>query len=90
MFVANASWSQEALLRQVRSFVLPAIEKAADQSLDRQAATGFPKKGVHFLLASPRRITGNSASRTICQIAVSLSVAGEHASLPIAFRLYLS
>ena len=27
-FVANADWSQEALLRQVRTFVLPAIEKS--------------------------------------------------------------
>ena len=36
-FVANADWSQEALLRQVRTFVLPAI---VDD-------TGFQKKGVH-------------------------------------------
>ncbi len=46
-FVANADWSQEALLRQVRTFVLPAIEKSGGVRAWIVDDTGFPKKGVH-------------------------------------------
>jgi SRSO17 transposase len=46
-FFANADWSQEALLRQVRTFVLPAIEKSGRIRAWIVDDTGFPKKGVH-------------------------------------------
>ena len=46
-FVANADWSQEVLLRQVRTFVLPAIEKSGGVRAWIVDDTGFPKKGVH-------------------------------------------
>jgi hypothetical protein len=36
-----------------------------------------------------RQYCGQLGKQDNCQIAVSLSVANEHASLPIAFRLYL-
>src|SRR5271157_5276404 len=48
-FVANADWSQEALLRQVRTFVLPAIEKSGGVRAWIVEDTGFPKKGVHSI-----------------------------------------
>ena len=50
--------------------------------------TGFPKKGVHSVGVA-RQYCGQLGKQDNCQIAVSLSVANEHASLPIAFRLYL-
>ena len=50
--------------------------------------TGFPKKGVHSV-GVVRQSCGQLGKQDNCQIAVSLSVANEHASLPIAFRLYL-
>jgi SRSO17 transposase len=87
-FVANADWSQEALLRQVRTFVPPAIEKSGGVKVWIVDDTGFPKKGVHSVGVA-RQYCGQLGKQDNCQIAVSLSVANEHASLPIAFRLYL-
>src|ERR1700675_4231094 len=87
-FVANADWSQEALLRQVRTFVLPAIEKSGGVKAWIADDTGFPKKGVHSVGVA-RQYCGQLGKQDNCQTAVSLSVANEHASLPIAFRLYL-
>ncbi len=87
-FVANADWSQEALLRQVRTLVLPAIEKSGAVTAWIVDDTGFPKKGVHSVGVA-RQYCGQLGKQDNCQIAVSLSVANEHASLPIAFRLYL-
>ena len=87
-FVANADWSQEDLLRRVRTFVLPAIEKSGRISAWIVDDTGFPKKGVHSVGVA-RQYCGQLGKQDNCQIAVSLSVANEHASLPIAFRLYL-
>jgi len=87
-FVANADWSQEALLRQVRTFVLPAIEKSGRIRAWIVDDTGFPKKGVHSVGVA-RQYCGQLGKQDNCQIAVSLSATNEHASLPIAFRLYL-
>ena len=49
---------------------------------------GFPKKGVHSAGVA-RQYCGQLGKQDNCQVAVSLSVANEHASLPIAFRLSL-
>ena len=87
-FVANADWSQEDLLRRVRTFVVAAIEKSGRISAWIVDDTGFPKKGVHSVGVA-RQYCGQLGKQDNCQIAVSLSVANEHASLPIAFRLYL-
>ena len=87
-FVANADWSQEDLPRRVRAFVLPAIEKSGKISAWMVDDPGFPKKGVHSVGVA-RQYCGQLGKQDNCQVAVSLSVANEHASLPIAFRLYL-
>jgi len=87
-FVANADWSQEDLLRRVRTLVLPAIEKSGRIRAWIIDDTGFPKKGVHSVGVA-RQYCGQLGKQDNCQIAVSLTVANEHASLPIAFRLYL-
>ena len=49
---------------------------------------GFPKKGTHSVGVA-RQYCGQLGKQDNCQIAVSLSVANDHASLPIAYRLYL-
>ena len=87
-FVANADWSQEDLLRRVRAFVVPAIEQSGRISAWIVDDTGFPKKGVHSVGVA-RQYCGQLGKQDNCQVAVSLSVANEHTSLPIAFRLYL-
>src|SRR3984885_7902867 len=87
-FVANADWSQEDLLRRVRTFVVPAIEKSGRKSAWIAEDTGFPKKGVPSV-GFPRHFWGHLGKQNFFQSAFSLSEANEHASLPIAFRLYL-
>jgi len=50
--------------------------------------TGFPKKGQHSVGVA-RQYCGQLAKQDNCQVAVSLSLATEAASFPIAWRLYL-
>jgi len=87
-FVANAEWSDEALLRQVPRLVLPAIEQSGCVRVWIVDDTGFPNKGVHSVGVAPQ-YCGQLGKQDNCQVAVSLSAANEQASLPIAFRLYL-
>src|SRR3712207_2432211 len=83
--VAKAAWSDAALLAAVREQVLPALGPITAWIVDD---TGFPKKGRHSVGVA-RQYCGELGKQDNCQVAVSLSVANERASLPIAYRLYL-
>jgi SRSO17 transposase len=83
--VAKAAWSDDALLAAVRDQVLPALGPITAWIIDD---TGFPKKGRHSVGVA-RQYCGELGKRDNCQVAVSLSVANERASLPVAYRLYL-
>jgi len=87
-FVAKADWSDEAVLAAVRARVLPGIEQHGPMRALIIDDTGFPKKGRHSVGVA-RQYCGQLGKQDNCQVAVSLSVAGDHASLPIAYRLYL-
>jgi len=50
--------------------------------------TGFVKKGTHSVGVA-RQYCGQVGKQENCRVAVSLSVSTHHASLPIAWRLYL-
>jgi SRSO17 transposase len=50
--------------------------------------TGLPKKGNHSVGVS-HQYCGQLGKQANCQTAVTLSVANHHASLPVAYRLYL-
>src|ERR671928_138388 len=54
----------------------------------RAYATGLPKKGK-LSVGVARQYCGQLGKRENCQVAVTLSVATEAASLPVAYRLYL-
>ena len=86
--VAKADWSDEAVLAAVRSEVLPAIERQGAIRAWIIDDTGFPKKGTHSVGVA-RQYCGQLGKQDNCQIAVSLSVANDLASLPIGYRLYL-
>ena len=73
---------------KVRAEVLPAIERQGPIRAWIVDDTGFPKKGRHSVGVA-RQYCGQLGKQDNCQIAVSLSVANDHASLPIAYRLYL-
>src|ERR1700694_1467707 len=87
-FVANAPWSDEALLERVRHFALPVMKGNGSVVAWIVDDTGFVKKGTHSVGVA-RQYCGQVGKQENCQVAVSLSVSTNHASLPIAWRLYL-
>jgi SRSO17 transposase len=86
--VAQADWDDAAMLAAVRAQVLPAIERHGPVSYWIVDDTGFPKQGKHSVGVA-RQYCGQLGKQDNCQVAVSLSVANDHASLPIAYRLFL-
>src|SRR5271167_4050590 len=86
--VADAAWSDAVLLKQVRCQVLPAMTLKHALAAWIVDDTGFPKKGTHSVGVT-RQYCGQVGKQENCRIAVSVSVATEQASLPVAYRLYL-
>lgn len=88
-FVGQSPWSDTAVLRVVRDEVLPVIERRGGAIhawlIDD---TSFPKKGEHSV-GVKRQYCGQLGKTANCQVAVTLSIANEAASLPIAYRLFL-
>jgi SRSO17 transposase len=87
-FVANATWSDERLLAKVREMVLPAIERHGPIEAWIIDDTSYPKQGTHSV-GVHHQYCGQLGKQANCQVAVTLSIANHHASLPIAYRLYL-
>src|SRR6202045_604635 len=87
-FVGEGNWSDEKVLAKVREMVLPAIERHGPIEAWIIDDTGFPKKGRHSVGVG-RQYCGELGKQDNCQIAVTLSIANHHASLPVAYRLYL-
>jgi SRSO17 transposase len=87
-FVAQAPWSDQAMLRRVRECVLPSITRDEPVQAWIIDDTGFPKKGSHSVGVA-RQYCGQLGKQDNCQVAVSLSVATHQGSLPVAYRLYL-
>ena len=87
-FVGQGDWSDDDVLAKVREHVVPAIEKGGAISAWIVDDTGFPKKGKHSVGVA-RQYCGQLGKQDNCQVAVSLSIANDHASLPVAYRLYL-
>lgn len=85
-FVSKSAWSDEALLGRVREWVLPAMKLGGTFWIVDD--TGYPKKGKHSVGVA-RQYCGELGKQDNCQVAVSLSVASETASLPVSYRLYL-
>jgi len=87
-FVGKAPWSDEAVLGMVRKLTLPLLERHGQVEAWILDDTGFPKKGKHSVGVA-RQYCGQLGKQDNCQIAVSLSAANRHGSVPIAYRLYL-
>src|SRR6059058_1670818 len=87
-FVAKAAWDDDALLAAVRAYAPPALLERGPVRAWIVDDTGLPKKG-RLSVGVARQHSGQLGKRDNCQVAVTLSVANEAASLPIAYRLYL-
>ena len=87
-FVNQAPWSDEKVLAKVREMVVPALERHGPIEAWIIDDTGLPKKGRHSVGVG-RQYCGQLGKQDNCQVAVSLSIANHHASLPVAYRLYL-
>jgi len=86
--VADAPWSDEAVLAAVRSYALTAMRQKGPVQAWIVDDTGFPKKGRHSAGVA-RQYCGPVGKQENCRVAVSLSVSTNTASLPVAWRLYL-
>jgi SRSO17 transposase len=85
--VADSEWSDVAVLRRVRDWVMAQLGRKSKfyWIVDD---TGFPKKGIHSVGVA-RQYCGQLGKQDNCQVAVSLSLASERGSVPIDWRLYL-
>jgi SRSO17 transposase len=87
-FVGEGKWSDERVLAKVREMVVPAIERHGPIKAWIVDDTGFPKQGSHSV-GVHHQYCGQLGKQANCQVAVTLSIANRHASLPIAYQLYL-
>jgi SRSO17 transposase len=86
-FVAKADWSDTQMLRRVCQWVMPKMDfsQGGWWIIDD---TGFPKKGRHSVGVT-RQYCGVLGKQDNCQVAVSISLASNQGSLPVAWQLYL-
>ena len=87
-FVANSPWSDERVLAKVCELVVPSMTRHAPIKAWLIDDTGLPTKGEHSV-GVHHQYCGQLGKQANCQVAVTLSIANHHASLPIAYRLYL-
>jgi SRSO17 transposase len=87
-FISQGGWSDAKILGKVREMVLPEMERHGPIEVWIIDDTGFPKQGKHSVGVA-RQYCGRLGKQDNCQVAVTLSLANHHASLPVAYRLYL-
>jgi SRSO17 transposase len=87
-FVANSEWSDEQMLAKVRDLVTPSLTQQGPIEAWIIDDTSFPKKGRHSV-GVHHQYCGQLGKQANCQVAVTLSIANHHGSLPIAYQLYV-
>lgn len=86
--IAVAAWNDRALLRAICQYTLPALLHLGEVESWVIDDTGFPKHGKHSV-GVERQYCGQLGKTANCQVAVSLTLSHQLASLPVAFDLYL-
>ena len=92
-FVADSPWPDEAVLGAVQGWVLPKMLPMMAPQPEAWTFliaddSGMPKQGTHSVGVA-RQYCGQLGKTESCQVAVSLSIATEQASLPIKYPLYI-
>jgi SRSO17 transposase len=87
-FIGVAEWSDERVLGKVREMVLPVLARHGPIAAWIIDDTSFPKQGRHSV-GVQHQYCGQLGKQANCQVAVSLSLANHHGSLPVAYQLYL-
>ena len=86
-FVADSPWDDGTVLGVCAEQFLLAVRNRVSAWLVDD--TGMVKKGEHSVGVA-RQYCGRIGKQDNCQVAVSLSLASDEASLPVAYRLYLN
>lgn len=86
--VADADWEDRAVLAAVAQQVVPTLLKKEAHCWWILDDTAHVKKGKHSVGVA-RQYCGRLGKQDNCQVAVSLSLANAHGSLPVDYRLYL-
>lgn len=86
--VSTSEWSDEAVLGAVADQVVPKLLKKDERCWLIVDDTGHAKKGRHSVGVA-RQYCGRLGKTDNCQVAVSLSLANVHGSVPLAYQLYL-
>jgi len=87
-FIGQGPWSDQKVLAKVCEKVLPEIERHGPITAWILDDTSFPKQGKHSVGVA-HQYCGQLGKQANCQVAVTLSIANHHASLPVAYQLYL-
>lgn len=87
-FIADSPWSDDSVMNAIIDYTLPIVETIDPIEAWIIDDTGLTKKGKHSVGVA-RQYCGRLGKQENCQVLVTVSVAHAHASLPVAFRLYL-
>jgi SRSO17 transposase len=84
-FIANSPWDFQPVRRRLAERIAQELIPASAWIVDD---TGFPKKG-NKSVGVARQYSGTLGKVANCQVAVSLHLATDEASMPLEYKLYL-
>jgi SRSO17 transposase len=87
-FVAKAPWEEGAVLQAASDYALAQLERHGPVEAWVVDDTGMPKKGQGSVGVG-RQYCGVLGKQENCQVAVSVSLVNEVASVPCSYRLYV-
>jgi SRSO17 transposase len=87
-FVATSPWDAQKIIQTARDYALEEFEHHGGVEAWVLDDTSYPKKGSHSVGVG-RQYCGVLGKQENCQVAVTMSLANELMSVPVAYRLYL-
>jgi SRSO17 transposase len=87
-FATDSPWKDQRILNAAMDWSLPTLRQQGGIQAWIIDDTGMPKCGEHSVGVA-RQYCGNLGKTDNCQVAVSVTLANEQMSIPVAWRLYL-